>query len=565
MPYNFAIQSQSMQTLNHDVFFSDSEGQVAVGGKTRKQIEPPIGLDRYTRSIASALAMMIGAYCLWAQDFGSTGFAIFLIASAVLVVWNLSIARSDSSRNAFNWRFSLLSLGLLLGCLRLIWQPNPLACLAAILFWLAIALASQSRRSNSWQLIVFPFRSAWNGVVRWVNSPWERLFNGMSKNRLAWLSWGVPLFAGILFLIPLIQAHPEMASNLVHRIRQLVDAIWDYAKQMNPITALFVTLVGVLSLGVLLPRFGAVDGSGATYPPFKTDAVCSSIAYFASRNTLIVVSCIFVWFLAIEIKSTWFREFPEGFIYSTYAHQGAAWLTVALAMSTVAMSILFRPEMHQYPRIGTLQRLAWFWSLCNVLLVIAVFYRLLIYVQFNGMTRMRIVGFVGVACVFAGFIIVNSRIVGQRSIASILHKQCWALVWSVYLLALLPMDTISHVWNCSRIRSGHLAPAVQLAVQPISDEGLLCILPLIASEETEIRDGVTALLAQRYALINIQSSEPTTQNAEPSIRWTQFQGSRFLLEERLNGLAEHLQPFLESPQKRQAAISSFRDWTKRWY
>ena len=554
-----------MQTLNHNVFFSDSEGQVAIVGGARKQIEPPIGLDRYTRSISSSVAMMIGAYCLWAQDFGNTGFAIFLIASALLVVWNLSIAKRASNRNAVNWRVSLLSLGLLLGCLRLIWQPNPIACLAAILFWLAIALASQSRRSNSWQLIAFPFRSAWIGVVRWMNSPWERLFNGMSKNRLAWLSWGVPLFAGLLFLVPLIQAHPEMASNLVLRISQVVDAIWDYVKQMNPITALLVTLVGVLSLGVLLPRFAEVEGSIASYSPFKTEAVCSSIAYIASRNTLIVVSSIFVWFLAIEIKSTWFREFPEGFIYSTYAHQGAAWLTVALAMSTVAMSILFRPEMHQYPRIATLQRLAWFWSLCNVLLVIAVFYRLLIYVQFNGMTRMRIVGFVGVACVFAGFIIVSSRIVGQKSIASILHKQCWAVVWSVYLLALIPMDTISHAWNCSRIRSGHLAPAVQLAVQTISDEGLLCILPLIESEETEIRDGVAALLAQRYALIQTQPSESRSQNAEPSPRWTQFQGSRFLLEERLNGIAEHLQPFLESPEKRQAAISSLRDWTKRWY
>lgn len=554
-----------MQSLNHDVLFSDSEGQVAIGGRTLKQTETPIGLDRYTRSIASSVAMMVGAYGLWAQDFGNTGFAIFLITSAVLVVWNLSLAPSDSNRNTVNGRVSLLSLGLLLACLRLVWQSNTPACLAAILFWFAIGLDSQSRRSNFWQLIVFPFRIAWNGVLRWIGSPWERLFNGMSKNRLAWLSWGVPLFAGLLFLIPLIQAHPEMASNLVLRIRQVVDAIWDYAKQMNPITALLVTLVGILSLGVLLPRFAAVDELGTTYPPLKTHAVCSSIAYFASRNTLIVVSCIFVWFLAIEIRATWFREFPAGFIYSTYAHQGAAWLTVALAMSTVAISILFRPEMHQYPRIATLQRLAWFWSLCNVLLVIAVFYRLLIYVQFNGLTRMRIIGFVGVACVFAGFVIVNSRIVGQKSIASILHKQCWALVWSVYLLALLPMDTISHAWNCSRIRSGHLAPAVQLAVQTISDEGLLCILPLIASEEAELRDGVTALLAQRYTLLKIQPSEPRSQSVEPSIRWTQFQGSRFLLEERLNALVEHLQPFLDSPQKRQVAILSFRDWTKRWY
>jgi hypothetical protein len=489
-----------MRTDYHEVFFSDSELEAPISREAPKQTETPIGLDRYIWSIASSVAMMFGAYFLWAQDFGNTGFAIFLIASAVLLAWNLSRATPKTEKTKITVCVSLLGIGLLLGCVRLIWQPNAVVCLAAILHVFAIALAMQASQSSTWQRTTFPVRSAANGVIRWIYLPWERIFNGMSRNRLAWLTWGVPLFAGILFLIPLIQAHPEVASDLVLRITKLADVIWAYARQLNALTLLLVALVGIWSLGVLLPKIATINASAISHTEYKTNTVCSSIAYFVSRNTLIVVSSIFVWFLVFEIQATWFREFPEGFIYSTYAHEGAAWLTVALGMSTVAMSILFRPEMHQHPRIATLQRLAWFWSLCNVLLVIAVFYRLIIYVNFNGMTRMRIVGFVGVACVFMGFIIVSSRIMGQRSITSILRKQCWALAWSVYLLALLPMDTISHGWNCTRIRSGHLAPAVLLTVQPISDEGLLWIVPLLSSDEAEIRDGVTAILAERYAL-----------------------------------------------------------------
>jgi len=567
-----------MQTDQHDVFFSDSEDRPTVIRGAANQVEPPISFDRYIRSIASSVAMMIGAYFLWAQEFGNTGFAVFLIASAVLVVWNLmSVPKSgvcfqlaNDTSQAGSLRHStsrvlLLGIGLLLACLRLVWQPNALIFFAAILFWLAMALAMQAPKSGSWQLITFPFRSAANGVVRWIHLPWERIFNGMSKNRLAWLSWVVPLFVGILFLTPLIQAHPEIASGLLLRLSKLSSSILDYAKQMNTLAVLLVTLIGIWSLGVLLPRFAVDNASGATKPDGKTDAVCSSIAYSASRNTLVVVSAVFVWFLAVEIQSSCFRTFPDGFIYSTYCHQGAAWLVVALGMSTVAMSILFRPEMHQHPRIATLQRLAWFWSFCNVLLVIAVFYRLIIYVNFNGMTRMRVVGFVGVACVFVGFIVVNSRILGQKSITSILHKQCWAFVWSIYLLALLPMDSISHGWNCSRIHAGHLAPAVQLAVQPISDEGLLCILPLIASDEAEIRDGVIALLAQRYAQTTINQHESPSLKTEPSIRWTQFQGSRYLLEQRFQEIVGQLQPFLDSTNQRQRATERFRVWTKRWY
>lgn len=40
----------------------------------------------------------------------------------------------------------------------------------------------------------------------------------------------------------------------------------------------------------------------------------------------------------------WFRPFPTGFHYSGYAHEGAFWLTVALAMATITLSLSGRPE-----------------------------------------------------------------------------------------------------------------------------------------------------------------------------------------------------------------------------
>ena len=239
--------------------------------------------------------------------------------------------------------------------------------------------------------------------------------------------------------------------------------------------------------------------------------------------------------------------------------------TFTLAMSTIAMSVLFRSEIHNHPRVSTLRKLAVGWSLCNALLVIAVFYRLMIYVNFNGMTRMRIIGFVGVACVFAGFVIVNFRMVGQKPIAWILHKQTRAVLWSIYLLALLPMDAISHGWNVSSIRSGYLAPAVQIGVQTISDEGLLCLLPLLDSDEPVIKEGVAALLAERFSQLSDESAESAKSATLPTISWTQFQGSRSLLVHRLEEILPQLLPFLNSTNMRQKAMERFRDWSKRWY
>lgn len=525
----------------------------------------PIHFDQYARAIGTSISLMVCAYLLWAQDFGNTGFAVFVITSAILFVWNLFRNAILTCRHVDYSSVILFSFALLLGCIRLIWQSNPLVCFAAVLHLLALALAMQGSRNGAFPLIPFAFQSVLDGVQRWIHLPWERVVNGMSKNRFAWLTWGVPTAVGLMFLIPLIQSHPELASNVFRDFSLLLNNLISWVARINIVSAVLVSMVGVWSLGVLLPRIGTENSVSVMSTLAEPKRVYSNIAYATSRNTLIVVNCIFVWFLVIEIRATWFREFPEGFIYSTYAHIGAAWLTIALAMSTIAMSVLFRPEIHNHPSISTLKKLAGGWSLCNSLLVIAVFYRLMIYVNFNGMTRMRIVGFVGVACVFAGFVIVNFRIVRQTSIARILNKQCRAFIWSIYLLALLPMDSISHGWNVSSIRSGYLAPAVQIAVQTISDEGLLCLLPLVNSDEPEIREGVAAVLAERFSQLSEESSE-SAGFAMPSARtWTQFQGSRSLLEHRLQEILPQLMPFVNSAKTRQEAMVRFRDWSKRWY
>lgn len=509
------------------------------------------------RSLCSSIAIMIGAYFLWAQNYGNTGFAIFLVATACLFVWNLAQERREGAN--FVW-VTLLSIGLLLGCARLVWQPNALVCIAGLIHLLAIAMAMQGPHPGALGLVLFAFHSAVNGVARWIQLPWIRIANGMSPNQLAWLSWGIPLLAGILFMIPLIQSQPDLAMAVVKNLSLLIQNTVDWLTDVNIVAILLVSIVGIWSLGVLVPRRFISKLLHSETVPCANEEVCSQLTYFVSRNTLIVVSCVFVWFLCVEIRSTWFRDFPEGFIYSTFAHTGAAWLTVALAMSTVLLSVLFRSQVHKHPRMATLQRLAWFWSGCNALLVLATFYRMIIYVNFNGMTRMRIIGFVGVACVFAGFVIVNSRIMRQKSIAWILHKQCWAFLWSIYLLALLPMDAISHRWNEFCIRSGKLAPAVQIAVHPISDEGMLCLFPLLDSETVEIREGVSAILAERFVHSLALQAEVNSNRS-----WTQFCGSSRMLEYRFAQFMPQLEPFIISSEGRQKATDRFRNWSRRWY
>ena len=89
-----------------------------------------------------------------------------------------------------------------------------------------------------------------------------------------------------------------------------------------------------------------------------------------------------------ELEAIWRREAP-------------------LALATVVLSLIFRGRTLGDPRLPALQRLAWIWSLENGLLAITVYNRLLIYIGFNGMTRMRLVGLFGISCVVVGFALVR--------------------------------------------------------------------------------------------------------------------------------------------------------------
>ncbi len=78
---------------------------------------------------------------------------------------------------------------------------------------------------------------------------------------------------------------------------------------------------------------------------------------------------------------------PQGVPLFRVRTSGSRWLTVALALATVLLSTIFQGQILQDERQGLLRKLAWVWSLQNLLLAAAVYHRLWIYVGFNGMTR----------------------------------------------------------------------------------------------------------------------------------------------------------------------------------
>jgi len=205
-----------------------------------------------------------------------------------------------------------------------------------------------------------------------------------------------------------------------------------------------------------------------------------------------------------------------------------------------------------------LRRLAWIWSAENLILAIAVYHRLWIYVGFNGMTRMRTVGVFGMSAVVVGFVLVVWKIAYQRSFVWLVERHLWTLAIAVYLFALTPVDALVHAYNVRRILAGDLAPSTQIGWHPVDAEGLLVLRPLVHCDDEIIREGVRALLAERASAAEAATRCGSTRD------WTAFQLADRLLLEKLDAMREDWQPYAEA-SKRAAAWERFRTYVYQWY
>jgi hypothetical protein len=280
--------------------------------------------------------------------------------------------------------------------------------------------------------------------------------------------------------------------------------------------------------------------------------------YEVGRNTLAGLVILFAAYLGYEIATLWGREFERGFHYSGYAHEGAAWLTLALAMASAGLSIVFTGRTLGDPRVHVLRRWGNVWALENLLLAVAVYHRLHIYIGFNGMTRMRIVGILGISAVVAGLLLVLWKIHRRHSFFWLVQHDLWVLALAMYAYCVLPVDWLTTTYNVRRIMSGDPAPSVQISVHPLSAEGLLQLRPLLACDDPIIRDGIRVMLAEEL----VRLEEP--QSARPGAGWTAYQISERRLHRQLEAVRDLL-PVDEVNQSKFDARDAFDAYAYQWY
>lgn len=506
--------------------------------------QPPI---RWRELIALLLLVVLSDLTIFRGE-GFTGSAA-LFVFAPLLIW-FGAPRRVRSRSLY-----VVSALLLVAAMKLLWCGSGLLVVCGFTLLFAFAMSLTGQVPYVLETFLFTAQTIVAGT-RGLDYYGDRCRDRSdSTGGRRWLNVVMPLGAVIVFGSIFVLANPDLVAAFSERMQDVLVSIkrWLYGFSTWEIVFWCVSLWG--SVGLLRP---IVSQSRSEEAVEEQVALADAPLYAPFRNTLLTVIGLFAVYLAFEFRTLWFRGFPDGFYYSGYAHEGAAWLTLALGLATVLLSLIFRGRTLGDPRLKSLKKLAWIWSLENALLAVTVYHRLSIYVGFNGMTRMRVVGFLGMTCVAIGFALVVWKIIHHKRFVWLMRRQLWTVSGAVFVYAVLPVDMLVHSYNVRRILAGDPSPSVQISVHPITADGYLVLTPLLNAEDEIICDGVRAILAEQK-----RKSEHDARK-QSLLGWTAYQTADRHLLKRLQEIEPKLR-FSDKDGSAEDALERFHEYSYQWY
>jgi hypothetical protein len=477
---------------------------------------------------------------------GFSGWALVMAATPLLLT--LGAARRVKDQTLY---VLLPLIAVLAG--RIVWCGSVEGSFVGLALVVAAAMALSGVRPyfENWMMFVLQIPGSTFGGIGDYGRAGANI-KGMPRSM--WATVGLPVIALALFATIFLKANPEEWVWFGERMSEFFQQWREFLPA--PLEVLFWGVVGGIAIAWLRPGWvhRYLTRAGEQSQP-ASDTLPASL-YQGYRNTLVPVIALFSAYLAYEFYQIINRVFPEGFHYSGYSHEGAFWLTVALALSTIMLSTIFQGSTLNHPRIARLKKLAWVWSGLNLLLAAAVFRRLYIYIEFNGMTRMRVVAILGVAAVIAGFALVLAKIVWNKSFLWLFRRQIWAVSLAAYLYVALPVDVWVNQFNVNQVLSGNLAPSVQIAMHPTSSEGLLQLAPLLECEDDVIREGVRGILALQLA----EFEDPAARAFRRHWHWSDYQ----IADERLKAQLAELQ--VEPNRSLDGhRVQAFKNYAYQWW
>ncbi len=377
-----------------------------------------------------------------------------------------------------------------------------------------------------------------------------------------------PIAACVLFAAIFIAANPvlehyasELGDQVLHWFKRLLDII-SFSRLLSWLGWLlvFAALLRPVVHSWLAGYLRGIPESLERVP----GGVADGEDFPAAVATLAALNILFLAYNAMDSVYLYFKAgLPAGISYSDYSHRGCFWLAVALALSTLVIGFIFRGDLNWHPKRRRVSGLSYVWAAQNGLLAVGALRRLQIYIDYNGLTRMRIIGIYGVLLVVVGLALMVWKVRRTRSFVWLVRRDLLALWIAVIVLALTPRDLICCTFNVARVMAGNPRPLTLLHGQPISPAGLPALIPLLdyaGDGQTEsdalaplVRDGVAGLLGRE--LVQLRKARDG--------RWSQYQGAGAWALAELEDVSDQLDT--TARDGRGKAEEAMRAHTRRWW
>ncbi|WP_437188023.1 DUF4153 domain-containing protein [Planctomicrobium sp. SH668] len=511
-------------------------------------VYPRVRLEEF---ISLFLITAIADFSLWQMN-GYAGVAIGIFLASLVIVFGTFRKRLGEFR-----RSALILVMAVFIAMRLLWCGHLLAVVCGLTLLAALSLSMAGvgvSAGNLWYYLFTLIPSGTRATLEYEKNVRVSVGKLVRVPRMAVvLQWVLPLFAAILFGVIFVMANPDIVNWLSENLRQLVERVNRWLSEIidTPMRLAFWIAMFWIAAAMLRPWVSSRFLIPAPIDPTVGNETMRTAFYPAYRNTFMTLIALFAGYLCFEFWTMWTRTFPEGFYYAGYAHEGAFWLTVALGVATLTFSAIFQGPTFQDPRLPYLRRLGMIWWGLNLLLVVAVVNRMFIYIDFNGMTRMRVFGLLGIAAVAAGLILVAVKIWKRYSFGWLVRNQLLALLFAIYSYAVLPVDAFVMNYDVRQVLAGNPKPSVQIAHHLTSVEGKLMLFPLLKCDNQVIRDGIRVLLAQTRLELSSESNETLRD----------FQ----IAERRFREVAQQYADELDSADMSGSKWSDFARYSFQWY
>jgi hypothetical protein len=322
--------------------------------------------------------------CLYGGTGGAGQAALLVAVPAILLL--------AARRRRGSLRFVAVGALLLAVATRVLWQPSALGLATGLSGIVAFAVALRVKRSYLPELLVSAaasFVASFGSLGRLAKGSWMLARPRRLLQEHRWVSVVAPVGAVAIFTMLFSAANPVVAEWL--------SAVWALlAAPPHDVTALRASLWIATALGTALLLYPVVrepkwnERLGPGHVLAVSDAVPGATARATARNILVAVNLLFLVYNVLDATYLWAGRLPAGIGYTTYAHRGAAWLTLSLVVSTIGLGILFRGAMSFAAETRGTRILGYVWALQNLVLAAGTLRRITLYVDFSGLTRLLI-------------------------------------------------------------------------------------------------------------------------------------------------------------------------------